>query len=312
MTPSLIESDSILLVQIEMEEELQLVELNNGVKIPSVGLGTYEAPPHIVAAAIKIGVVLKELFEDGTIKREDLFITSKLWNFDHEAEDVPKALETTLSDLQLDYLDLYLIHFPVKEKKGFRYNNPERFIPTDIPSTWKAMEALYDSGKVRAIGVSNFSTKKLDELLQVARVPPAVNQVECHPMWQQEKLHHFCRSKNIHLSGYSPLGSTIPEGDRNKSLLANPILNKLADELGKSAAQVALRWGLQMGHSVLPKTSNESRLKENMDVFSWSIPDNLLCKFSEIKQEKFEKAVYLVHEASAGYKTLEELWDEQV
>lgn len=92
------------------------------------------------------------------------------------------------------------IHFPVKEKKGFRYNNPERFIPTDIPSTWKAMEALYDSGKVRAIGVSNFSTKKLDELLQVARVPPAVNQVECHPMWQQEKLHHFCRSKNIHLS----------------------------------------------------------------------------------------------------------------
>ncbi|KAL2921087.1 NADPH-dependent aldo-keto reductase chloroplastic [Bienertia sinuspersici] len=188
-------------------------------------------------------------------------------NFDHEPKDVPKALETTLNDLQLDYLDLYLIHFPVKEKKGFRFNDPERFVPADIPSTWKAMEALYDSGKVRAIGVSNFSIKKLEELLEVARVPLAVNQVERHPMWQQEKLHEFCRSKSIHLS--------------------------LAGELGKSPAQVALRWGLQMGHSVLPKTSNEKRLKENMD-------------------EKIEKAVYLVHEASTGYKTLEELWDEQV
>ncbi|KAE8099339.1 hypothetical protein FH972_017329 [Carpinus fangiana] len=256
-----------------MADGIQFFELNTGAKIPSMGFGTWQADPGIVGEVVTTAI--KVFFFTFFISRRKMM----------------------------------MIHWPVSMKKGSVGLKPENLTHPDIPSTWKSMEALYDSGKARAIGVSNFSSKKLGDLLEVARVPPAVNQVESHPSWQQPKLHAFCQSKGVHLSAYSPLGSPGTGRMKREVVLKNPILNAVAEKLGKSPAQVALRWGLQMGHSILPKSTNEARIKENFDVFDWSIPEDLLAKFSEIEQASslakgYTRVIYLLPRTSVPTKTL--------
>lgn len=305
------------------------VTLNNGLKMPQVGLGTWKTKGdstvgqavqaavrrgyrHIDTAAIygnekEIGAALAELFAEGVVRREDLWITSKLWNSMHATDDVRRAIAQTLADLRLSYLDLYLIHWPVTGVAG------PTLQPT-IEETWKAMEKLVESGQCRAIGVSNFSAKKIEAMLSYAKVVPAVNQVELHPRLRQDGLLKYCADVGVHVTAYSPLGSPDSAAmfkHAGGSVMQHSTVQDVAQQTGKSPAQVLVKWAMLRGTSVIPKSSNADRIVANFDVFDWSLTDAQMAQLSTLEpQERMIDGSFWLNDVGP-YKTVADLWDEE-
>lgn len=305
--------------------------------MPALGLGTWKSEPGAVGAAVQealrlgyrhidcaaiygneeeIGAALTSAAVPA-LGREELWVTSKLWNDAHAAEDVRPALLETLRALQLDALDLYLIHWPVVHRRGVR--GPQSgadLLPLErvpIAETWGALETLVDEGLCRHIGVSNFSVVKLGALLSHARIRPAVLQVELHPYLQQDELLAFCRDERIAVTAYSPLGSADrPEGLKAADepvLLEEPLLAELAARHGATPAQVALAWALARGTAAIPKSVHPGRLRENLAAAELTLAPEELRRIAGLERaRRYVSGSFWVKEG--GPYTLADLWDE--
>lgn len=250
------------------------------------------------------GQGLQQAINSGEVRREDLWVTSKLWNTYHRAEHVRPALQRSLSDLRLDYLDLYLIHFPISLKfvpfedrypPGWTLD-PEaeeprmQLDPVPIRETWEAMQELVSEGLVREIGVCNFGVSLIRDLQSYATIQPAVLQVELHPYLTQEKLLRFCRESDIAVTGFSPLGAqsyfSLNMAQAGEAVIEQPAIREIAERHDRTPAQVVLRWGIQRGTSVVPKTSREARLKENIALFDFELSEDEMTTISGLNRNR--------------------------
>lgn len=261
------------------------VALHNGVNMPGLGLGVFkvEEGPELVCAVrsaiargyrsidtaaiyqneSSVGQGIRQALQENGIRREDLFVTSKVWNSDLGYESTLSAYEASLEKLGLDYLDLYLIHWPVKGK---------------YKEAWRALETLYQEGRVKAIGVSNFQIHHLEDVMGSARIKPMVNQVEFHPRLTQKPLLQFTKEQGIQLEAWSPL--------MQGQLLTEPTLLDIAAKYGKSVAQVILRWDVQHGVITIPKSTKEHRIIENAALFDFELSEEDMDRIDSLNQNQ--------------------------
>jgi len=305
------------------------VKLNRtGDMMPLLGLGTYKSEAELLTNAIEtaiqhgcrlidcasmyknesaVGVALHHAFQSGIVKRNEIFVVSKVWNDNHAPEKVIESCKKTLKDLQLDYLDLYLVHWPVCYEPG---QTPNDAVNVPLTDTWSAMERLVDEGLVRNIGTSNFTGRQLDEIIASARIKPAVNQVEFHPLLQQTKQREYCASHDIVMMGYRPLvnNSSPRRGKDTPNVLCLPEIIKIAQRIGDSVtpAQVIIAWALRCGVSVVPKSTNHDRIVENMGGI------NIVDKLTDDDMKTIASLDKHIRTCGPVYyagRTAEEFWD---
>lgn len=320
------------------QSDIPTLSFRNDDEMPALGLGTWKSGPGEVYKAVReairigyrhfdcaaryeneeeIGSALADAMADGEVKREDLWITSKLWNNAHQKDHVVPALRESLAKLQLDYLDLYLIHWPVALKPEVIFpSKADEFLSLEeVPllETWQGMEDCLYQDLARHIGVSNFSVKKLQGLLRDSRFQPEMNQVESHPYLQQDELLEFCHQNDMHFTAYSPLGSMDRPSRLKKKeepmLLENKVIVNIAEAQGCTPAQVLIRWALQRGTSVIPKSTNPKRLRENFAAAAIQLSDADMKAIGDLDHHyRFIHGEFWTPEGSPY--TLASLWDE--